>query len=167
LGVAPVVEGTGIRVKILKYLSAGLPVVATSAAAEGLDLPAICVEDNWGRFAERCIAILQSERPFQDQVEGAQCELRKSWSWSVVAMRAASVYDDILSRQPQDRSGFSSEAILPSEPRLPMWFDEVIRKGRFHDAGDIPAGCSYGIAGHGEVRWLDQIPSPQELTIHG
>lgn len=36
VGVAPVFSGAGTRVKILEYMAAGLPVVATSKGAEGL-----------------------------------------------------------------------------------------------------------------------------------
>ncbi|HKC63166.1 MAG TPA: glycosyltransferase family 4 protein, partial [Pyrinomonadaceae bacterium] len=53
VGLAPVSEGGGVRVKILQYLSNGLPVVATPVAAEGLIFPALFQEDNLTKYALR------------------------------------------------------------------------------------------------------------------
>jgi glycosyltransferase involved in cell wall biosynthesis len=38
IGVAPIFSGSGTRLKILEYLAAGMPVVATAKGAEGLEL---------------------------------------------------------------------------------------------------------------------------------
>jgi glycosyltransferase involved in cell wall biosynthesis len=40
VGVAPIFKGSGTRLKILEYMAAGLPVVATKKGAEGLNLDA-------------------------------------------------------------------------------------------------------------------------------
>ena len=53
--VAPLVSGSGTRIKILESLACGRPTVATSLAAEGLDLaacgPALTIADDWDAFA--------------------------------------------------------------------------------------------------------------------
>jgi hypothetical protein len=46
-------------------------------------------------------------------------------------------YGYILSRQSQDRRSAPRR-----EGTLPMWLDEVIGKGRFHDASVFPSGYS-------------------------
>jgi len=54
--VAPIRQGSGTRIKLLESLACGTPTVATSLAAEGLDLaacgPALTLADGWDRFAE-------------------------------------------------------------------------------------------------------------------
>lgn len=53
--VAPLLRGSGTRLKLLEALSCGAPTVATSKAAEGLDLaacePSLLVADGWDTFA--------------------------------------------------------------------------------------------------------------------
>ena len=54
--VAPLMHGSGTRLKLLESLACGVPTVTTSIGAEGLDLavcePALSVADGWGAFAD-------------------------------------------------------------------------------------------------------------------
>ena len=53
--VSPITHGSGTRLKLLESLACGAPTVATSVAAEGLDLaacgPALTIADDWDAFA--------------------------------------------------------------------------------------------------------------------
>ncbi len=53
--VAPLLQGGGVRVKILESLAVGCPVVATCIGGEGLDLPGVTHTDDPGKFAEKCV----------------------------------------------------------------------------------------------------------------
>lgn len=57
VAVAPLRMGAGIKVKVLEYLEAGLPVVATSVGAEGIEHDALVVAD---RAADFCRALLEA-----------------------------------------------------------------------------------------------------------
>ena len=60
---APILTGSGVRVKLLEAFASGIPVVATSVAAEGLCEPGASeawIEDDDGAFAEAIVALLTS-----------------------------------------------------------------------------------------------------------
>jgi glycosyltransferase involved in cell wall biosynthesis len=64
VAVAPLLQGSGTRLKILEYLSCGLPVVSTSIAAEGLEIENgknIFIEDDPEKFAVRTIELLRNK----------------------------------------------------------------------------------------------------------
>lgn len=64
VGIAPLLEGAGTRLKILEYLSTGLPVVSTSVGAEGLVIENgynIIIEDNIEHFAYHIIQLLKND----------------------------------------------------------------------------------------------------------
>ena len=61
VAVAPLLHGSGTRLKILEYFSCGLPVVSTSIGAEGLNVQDgvnIFIEDDAQSFAYRIIELL-------------------------------------------------------------------------------------------------------------
>lgn len=64
IGIVPLLEGAGTRLKILEYLSSGLPVVSTSVGAEGLQVKNgsdIIIEDNIDIFANRIVQLLKND----------------------------------------------------------------------------------------------------------
>lgn len=60
VSVAPLLQGGGVRVKILESLAVGCPVVATRIGGEGLDLPGVTHTDDPDEFAETCTEHLRS-----------------------------------------------------------------------------------------------------------
>jgi polysaccharide biosynthesis protein PslH len=60
IAVAPLRMGAGIKVKVLEYLEAGLPVVATSVGAEGIASDKLFVADDDESFAEAVIKVFAS-----------------------------------------------------------------------------------------------------------
>jgi glycosyltransferase involved in cell wall biosynthesis len=61
--IAPLLEGGGVRIKILESLAAGCPVVATPIGGEGLALPGLTHTDDPVRFAETCLTHLRESDP--------------------------------------------------------------------------------------------------------
>lgn len=64
--VAPLVFGSGVKIKVIEALARGVPVVATSVGAEGIDLdeaarPGLVVMDEWSGFARACAALTDPE----------------------------------------------------------------------------------------------------------
>jgi polysaccharide biosynthesis protein PslH len=76
VSIAPLLEGGGVRVKILESLAAGCPVVATSIGGEGLELEGLFHTDDPATFADACLNRL--EMP----AEGSRATLQ-----SALAMR--------------------------------------------------------------------------------
>jgi glycosyltransferase involved in cell wall biosynthesis len=64
LAIAPLLHGSGTRLKILEYFSCGLPVVSTSIGCEGLEVKNrenIIIEDDIDSFITRTVELLQDK----------------------------------------------------------------------------------------------------------
>jgi glycosyltransferase involved in cell wall biosynthesis len=55
VSLAPLLQGGGVRIKILESLAIGCPVVATNIGGEGLALPGLTKTDDPTAFAEACV----------------------------------------------------------------------------------------------------------------
>ncbi|MGH8020351.1 MAG: glycosyltransferase [Opitutaceae bacterium] len=60
LSIAPLRMGSGIKIKVVQSIEAGIPTVATPIGAEGVrPSPLLHVADSIGAFASTCIRLLQ------------------------------------------------------------------------------------------------------------
>jgi glycosyltransferase involved in cell wall biosynthesis len=65
VGIAPLLHGSGTRLKILEYLSCGLPVVSTTVGAEGLNIQNgvhAIIEDDLNVFASKLTQLLNDKQ---------------------------------------------------------------------------------------------------------
>lgn len=149
VGLAPVSEGSGVRVKILQCLAAGLPVVATSVGAEGLAFAALFEENGTQAVAARCIHILQHPGHYAPLVQDTTGVLRASFQWRDVARVAGRIYSNLVVGPPRTISG-----TFPLTPQgLPLWLEEVMTKSRFAGANACDLGdYRFGTAKDGVVR---------------
>jgi len=70
VGVAPIISGSGTRLKILEYMASGIPVVSTSKGCEGIEIKNrknIVVENDFNKFA-KSVSDLLSDREFSDKI---------------------------------------------------------------------------------------------------
>ena len=92
VGVAPLRFGAGVKGKMLTTMAAGLPLVATSVAAEGLGLRdglTVRLADDPKTFADAVIALHSSAELWDRQVDAASSHLEAGWGASVVRERLA------------------------------------------------------------------------------
>ncbi len=84
VAVAPLYSGTGTKLKILEYLSCGLPVVSTKLGAEGIcvtDGKNIYLEDDPTQFAERVVKLLRDKQLSKQMGEEAMLLAKKEYDW--------------------------------------------------------------------------------------
>lgn len=147
VGLAPISEGSGVRVKILQYLSHGVPVVASTVAAEGLNFPALLKEDNLERYAQLCSDMLNEPHKYESRIHQTLETLRMNYLWADIAKQAVGVYEKVMSRSRKWSPGGSPEGY-----QLPLWIEEVLAKKRFADeTTDILGEYYYGIARNGSI----------------
>lgn len=84
VGVAPILSGSGTRLKILEYMAAGLPVVSTRKGAEGLavqDNIHLFFADSPESFAGRIVAILRQPQAHVALARLGQQRVREQYAW--------------------------------------------------------------------------------------
>ncbi len=73
------------------------PVVATTTAAEGIDVTPgkdILIADDPGEFAEKVIYLLKHEHTAKEMGMRARALIEKRYSWDVISKRLHQTYED-------------------------------------------------------------------------
>ena len=100
VAVAPLFHGSGTRLKILEYLSCGLPVVSTSIGAEGLDVQDgvnIFIEDDLEGFASRIIDVLSDPQLSDALGRAARMVTATRYNWLNITRELGQVFVDNFS----------------------------------------------------------------------
>jgi len=95
VAIAPLLQGSGTRLKILEYFSCGLPVVSTSIGAEGLDVENgvnILIEDNIDRLAMKIIDLLMNKELRVKLGTAARELAMKKYDWRIIGKQLDAVY---------------------------------------------------------------------------
>ena len=94
VAVAPFRLGGGTKLKVLEAMAMGVPVVATSTGAQGLDVRNgihLFIEDEPQSFAERVLMLLRNETERQRIVRNARSLVETKYSWK-------SLFEDLDNR---------------------------------------------------------------------
>jgi polysaccharide biosynthesis protein PslH len=89
VSIVPLRIGGGTRLKIYEAMAAKAPVVSTAIGAEGLDVADgenIYIADSPQRFAERCLALLDSASERERLSAAAWNLVASKYSWDVVTL---------------------------------------------------------------------------------
>jgi glycosyltransferase involved in cell wall biosynthesis len=120
--IVPMRQGGGTRLKILEAMALGVPVIATSKGAEGLDAEPgrhLLVADEPAEFAEAVVELLRSPARRQSLAEEALQLVARRYDWQVVATQFLALIDRVISSprlsRPLDRIG--SESCTQMESR--------------------------------------------------
>jgi glycosyltransferase involved in cell wall biosynthesis len=119
--IVPMRQGGGTRLKILEAMALGVPVIATSKGAEGLDAEPgrhLLVADEPAEFAETVVQLLRSPARRQSLVEEALHLVARRYDWQVVAPQFLALIDRVMSPRgpssPLDRVGSERRTLTDS-----------------------------------------------------
>jgi len=101
VAIAPLLHGSGTRLKILEYFSCGLPVVSTSIGIEGLEVrngKNVLVEDNMDTFAAKVIVLLQDRMLSMKLGKAARSLVIDKYDWKKIGKQLDRVYHNMYNR---------------------------------------------------------------------
>lgn len=98
VAIAPLFHGSGTRLKILEYLSCGLPVVSTTKGVEGLDIKnrnCIIIEDDVHSFAKSIVRILKNPNLANAMRQTARSSI-SNYDWRNIVAQLHKIYSEYL-----------------------------------------------------------------------
>ena len=99
--VAPILAGSGTRLKILEAMSAGIPVVSTTVGAEGIEAVAgthLLIADNPPEFAASVLRLLQEDDLRRRVQINARALVETRYDWQIIGAGLESVLYRLLPR---------------------------------------------------------------------
>ncbi len=96
---APIRSGKGTRYKVLEAMITGTPVVATTLAAEGLDLKNgrdVLIADSSAGLALATVKLLRDAKLQQQLGQAGAMVVRRGYSWDTIATSLDKVYKEFL-----------------------------------------------------------------------
>lgn len=99
IGICPVREGSGTRIKVLTYMAAGLPVVSTSKGAEGIGYTAgkeIFIADTAADFSDELVALLKSGRKRKATGNAGRSLTTEVYDWEIIGRELRKHYGTLL-----------------------------------------------------------------------
>lgn len=89
LAIAPLRYGTGTQIKILHYLGAGIPTLATNVAIEGLEgTRGIITENRIENYPERILSLLEDEKLLKRLGKTGRKSVERGYDWSLISKQA-------------------------------------------------------------------------------
>jgi glycosyltransferase involved in cell wall biosynthesis len=146
VALAPVVLGSGFRVKLLHYMAAGLPVVGTGIGVTGVGARScFSVSSDARALADACVELARRADLRADRAATAYRILRDEFGTPGLVARYEALFRDLPRREGdgarfQRRIDAFGARFTLSDPRVyvrglctdrPPWLDEVVRKMRF------------------------------------
>lgn len=106
IAIAPLLRGSGTRLKVLEYFSCGLPVVSTSIGVEGLDVENgvnILIEDKMDKFAIKIIDLLMNKELRVRLGIAARELVMNEYNWRIIGKKLDKIYR-LINRNEQVRN---------------------------------------------------------------
>ncbi len=97
IALAPLVSGSGMKVKMLTYGQHGLPVLGTSIALQGYaDNPGFIVSDDIDGFGNQLLELLASPETLIDLGKAARSYINESFNWPRITQTLTNVYKSTM-----------------------------------------------------------------------
>lgn len=149
VAIAPIKACSGMRIKILDYMAAGLPVISTSSAAAGIrHNNSILIEDNIDKFPYQILSLIDSPDECQRLAQRARVQIEKYHNWNNIVVSLGNFYDQIrnstLSDLPSDLLKIINQLDIPRS----YWLEQTLTKGRFNDKNSKVVARPFVIKDH-------------------
>jgi len=99
IAIAPLLHGSGTRLKILEYFSCSLPVVSTPIGVEGLDVKNgvhVLIADNIEKFSDNIIRLLKDKELASKMGKAARQFVIMKHDWKIIGEKLNEVYKKLI-----------------------------------------------------------------------
>lgn len=148
---APIDEGTGMRIKLLNYLAAGIPILTSSTAALGFkNKKHFFIEDDYSSYGKRILDLLKNKSDLTHTSYDGRSEIDKYYNWGNIAKTTIGAYEKILDNDTIEKVLPDNNVIKNDEP---AWLQEAIAKKRFKDinSNELSEGFSFAVINNNSI----------------
>lgn len=120
IALCPVLSGSGMKVKILNYSAAGLPIITTSVGASGYEgITSLIIENKLQKYTSIIKKLLSNPKKLE-KIGNSNYKLsKKIYDINIVSDNLIDNYHDIIMQ------GYKNKKIkIPKRIPLPMWLEE-------------------------------------------
>lgn len=129
VGISPIIQGSGMKIKNLTYLSHGIPLLATTLGARGfLHSDAIIIEDDFGLWPGILLNLLHNHEQRSHLSKVASAYFSKNFEISTTTERLLSVYQHAIDSYKVNRSDLrvrDTETVHPIDMKNVYWLREL------------------------------------------
>lgn len=131
VGIAPLFQGSGMKVKLLTYANHSLPIVATRLAVRGyMDEQDFLIADSLSSFVNKLTWLFRHPKEAHIMGNNLKNMVMKYYSWNVLIDKLTEVYLKTYKRQKHDK--FTITSYRPGEAGIlsinkvpkPLWLTE-------------------------------------------
>jgi glycosyltransferase involved in cell wall biosynthesis len=126
---APIFHGAGMRIKLLNYIGAKLPVLITKEGAEGFPAKKLLKIIDSNKFIDTIEKIQSDKKRWIKNTSKLYDYVSQNLSWISLSSRTAQFYRDTIINNLVKKTKYIT--VKPSEYLVPSWLYEVKKKGRF------------------------------------
>jgi glycosyltransferase involved in cell wall biosynthesis len=123
IALCPVTAGSGMKVKILNFAAAGLPIISSTIGANGYEkFSGIILEDNFGNYPQIIRKLLRNARWAQEIGSQNRKDVVRYLSWNRIARELAATYKIFIANyrySPRQKNGATTVDV----PK-PFWLSE-------------------------------------------
>ena len=121
LALCPLVAGSGMKVKILNFAAAGLPVISTTIGVNGYEkLGGMILEDNFNKY-HRIVRKLTKDTDWMEKLgKQNRKDVVRYFSWNKIARKLADTYRAYVANHEQSKWNDASAVDIPR----PFWLSE-------------------------------------------
>jgi glycosyltransferase involved in cell wall biosynthesis/thymidylate kinase len=151
LALSPIDEGTGMRIKLLNYLTAGIPILTTSIAASGFSNKDIFfMEDDYSNYSKRILELVKDRKRLIGTSNDGRAEIEKTYDWNIIAKKTVETYQKLMQNEDVKKIEPDAELIKTKEP---VWLQEAISKKRFKEINSslLPDTFSFAVSKNGSL----------------
>lgn len=151
VAICPITTGSGMRIKVLDYISAGLPVVTTEMGVRELGLESGAIfENNIDQFAEKIRFLLDiNNQSHAEQLSKDAYKAAHNLSWDNITVQAEVIYHSIAGKRSKPLPAISNKLI--NQIGEPYYINDFIKLKRFENKVPIFENYKYGILQNGKI----------------
>lgn len=153
LALAPIDEGTGMRIKFLNYFAAGTPIITTNVATNGFnDKKNFYIEDDYSIYPSIIVSLWENKNKLRELSRSGRVLVSKKYDWNIIARETKSVYNKLAKEVLVERADFEVKNYLKNKE--PVWLQEAVNKGRFKEvtAGELPDNFSFSVINKNTIK---------------